>query len=48
MKKIYHTQKMFDLKFIQEIRFFLFPENTTLYKLLTANHFKIRIAKQHL
>ena len=32
---------MFDLEFFQEIRFFMFPENTTMYKLLTANHFKI-------
>ena len=32
---------MFDLNFVGEIRFFLFPENTEMYKLLTANYFKI-------
>ena len=37
---------MFYLKIIQEIRFFLFPENTTLHKLLTANHFKINQDRQ--
>ena len=32
---------MFDLKFLGEIMFFLFPENTDVYKLLTADYFKI-------
>ena len=32
---------MFDLKFIREIKFFMFPENTATYKSLTANHLKI-------
>ena len=32
---------MFDLKFIREIKFFMFPENTKMYKALTANHFKM-------
>ena len=32
---------MFDLKFIKEIKFFLFPEHTRLYKLLTLNKFQV-------
>ena len=32
---------MFDLKFIQEIKFFFYPENTSLYKLLTSNKFQV-------
>ena len=32
---------MFDLKIIQEIKFFLYPENTSLYKLLTSNKFQV-------
>ena len=36
-----HVHKMFDLKFIKEIKFFLFPEHTRLYKLLTSNKFQV-------
>jgi len=36
-----HVHKMFDLQFVREIKFFLFPENTSLYKALTSNNFKI-------
>ena len=36
-----HVHKMFDLKFIKEIKFFLFPPNTRLYKLLTLNKFQV-------
>ena len=32
---------MFDLKFIREIKFFLNPENTAMYKALTSNNFKM-------
>ena len=32
---------MFDLQFVREIQFFLFPEHTRLYKLLTFNKFQI-------
>ena len=32
---------MFDLKFIREIKFFMYPENTAMYKALTANNLKI-------
>ena len=32
---------MFDLKFIQEIKFFFYPENTSLYKMLTSNKFQV-------
>ena len=32
---------MFDLKFIKEIKFFLFPENSEMCKALTSNNFKI-------
>jgi len=32
---------MFDLKFIREIKFFMFPENSATYKSLTAMNFKI-------
>ena len=36
-----HIHKMFDLKFIREIMFFMFPENTAMYKALTAFNFKL-------
>jgi len=32
---------MFDLKFIREIKFFMFPENSETYKSLTAMNFQI-------
>ena len=32
---------MFDLKFIAEIKFSLFPENCAMYKALTSNNFKM-------
>ena len=36
-----HVHKMFDLTFIQNIKFFFYPEHTSLYKLLTSNKFQI-------
>ena len=32
---------MFDLQFVREIKFFLFPENSAMYKALTSNNFKM-------
>ena len=32
---------MFDLQFVREIKFFLFPENSKMYKALTSNNFKM-------